>query len=159
MVVLADTSPLRYLILIDCHDVLPELFGTIHLPTAVCDELTHSAAPPLVRAWGLALPAWVTVHPDPLQAAVEPGLGRGEAAAVALALVLRADLVLLDDRAARQAAGRRGLVIAGTLAVIAMAGDAGYLDLDDALARLQRTNFRAAPALLQRLRAAPRRRT
>jgi predicted nucleic acid-binding protein len=48
--VVADTGPLNYLILIDAIDVLPNLFETIFMPVAVRDELAHADAPAPVRA-------------------------------------------------------------------------------------------------------------
>ena len=41
MVVIADTSPLNYLILIGHVDVLKELYGEVVIPRAVLVELRH----------------------------------------------------------------------------------------------------------------------
>ena len=43
MVVVADSSPLRYLIVLGEQDLLPELLGEIWIPSAVLDELSASA--------------------------------------------------------------------------------------------------------------------
>ena len=148
--VVADTSPLRYLILIAHDHLLPALFGQVHVPTGVLAELAHPSAPAAVRAWATAAPTWITVH-----AAVPPvgeaGLGRGEAEALGLALATRPSLLLVDDRAARMAARRYGLAIAGTLAVLTLAADEGLVQLADAVTRLRHTNFRADEALLRRV--------
>jgi predicted nucleic acid-binding protein len=45
MVVIADTSPLNYLILVGHADVLPELYGEVVIPPAVLRELQHFNAP------------------------------------------------------------------------------------------------------------------
>ena len=37
--VVADTSPLNYLIQIDCQDVLQALYGSVLVPAAVLTEL------------------------------------------------------------------------------------------------------------------------
>jgi len=50
-VVVADTSPIRYLVRIGQIDLLPRLFKTIFLPSAVAEELLHPSAPPSVRDW------------------------------------------------------------------------------------------------------------
>jgi predicted nucleic acid-binding protein len=42
--VVADSGPLNYLVLIETIDVLPRLFEQILVPTAVYDELTHADA-------------------------------------------------------------------------------------------------------------------
>jgi len=49
--IVADTSPLCYLVLIGCVDVLPVMFGRVEIPGAVRDELSASDAPPPVSAW------------------------------------------------------------------------------------------------------------
>lgn len=59
--VVADTSPLNYLIQIDCHKVLPILYHRILLPGAVAKELDQRGTPPFVRAWMQQVPQWVEV--------------------------------------------------------------------------------------------------
>jgi predicted nucleic acid-binding protein len=80
-------------------------------------------------------------------------LNAGEVAAIGLALHRAIPLVLLDERDARDEATRRGLVVAGTLRILADASLAGLLSLPDAFLRLQQTNFRAAPILYDKLLA------
>ena len=38
MIVISDTSPLNYLILIECIDVLPQLYGRVVIPEGVLAE-------------------------------------------------------------------------------------------------------------------------
>ena len=57
MIVVSDTTPLNYLILIDAADVLPKLFGQVYAPSAVLTELSHTRSPELVRKWASGLPA------------------------------------------------------------------------------------------------------
>lgn len=59
--------------------------------------------------------------------------------------------MLLDDKAARLAARSRSLPVTGLLGVLKEAGRLGLLDLGDSIERLQRTAFRAAPALLKQV--------
>jgi predicted nucleic acid-binding protein len=49
MIIVSDTSPINYLILIGQIDLLPALFKQIVIPEAVYDELSDSAAPQLVQ--------------------------------------------------------------------------------------------------------------
>jgi len=49
MVVVADTSPINYLVLIDHIGILPRLYTRVLIPPAVFNELTHPVAPSLVR--------------------------------------------------------------------------------------------------------------
>lgn len=98
--VIADTGPINYLILIGHINVLPALFQKVILPVAVQDELKNRKAPPLVRQWIVDPPPWTEVRTahhthDP---AMET-LDAGEEEAIALAVELHADMILMDDRA------------------------------------------------------------
>ena len=50
-IVVADSSPLNYLVLIESIDVLPRLYSGVLVPRQVVSELTDPAAPPQVRHW------------------------------------------------------------------------------------------------------------
>ena len=125
-VVVADTSPLHYLILTSAIDLLPRLFQQVIAPELVRAELLDDEAPALVRARAMAPPAWFGVRPAPL----DPGedlirLGTGERAAIALSGVLHPDLVLMDDRDGVVAARGRGFAVTGTLGVFDRAARQG----------------------------------
>jgi predicted nucleic acid-binding protein len=158
--VVADTSPLNYLILIEAVDLLPKLFKHILIPAAVYAELTHADAPELVRGFAARKPAWLEVRPDPQRANDEvenPNLDEGERAAIELATSIGADLILMDDRAGVAAAYRRGLAVTGTLGVLDLAARRGLIDLAYSLTRLRATNFRYRPEILDELLAQHRR--
>jgi len=57
MIVVADTTPLHYLILIQHDDLLPRLFGRVLIPPAVLAELQHPETPDPVRQWFAQPPA------------------------------------------------------------------------------------------------------
>ena len=61
MIVVADTTPLNYLVLIGAIDVLPALYGTVVIPAAVFRELQAAKALPGVTVWIKSEPAWLTV--------------------------------------------------------------------------------------------------
>ena len=85
--VIADTTPLNYLILIQQIQLLPTLFERVFIPAAVRDELRHNDAPTVVREWVAVLPAWLEVT-DPTTRTTDPTLDRldeGERAAIQLA--------------------------------------------------------------------------
>lgn len=154
MLVVADTGPPHYLLLIDAIDLLPRLFGAVTLPMPVLAELCHPAAPPAVRAWAAVPPPWVAVvAASDLPEAARLRLGPGEAAAIALAQAQGATLLLMDDRAGVAAARARGLAVVGTLGLLDFAARRGLLDLAAALARLQATNFRVRPEVVEALLA------
>jgi predicted nucleic acid-binding protein len=141
--VIADTTPIDYLLLIGPIDILPALFGKVILPAAVWDELKHPKALPVVRNWVAAPPAWVEVRPSsPFQDASLEALDLGEGAAIALAIEIHADLLLMDDEEGVIAARRKGLEVTGTLGVLSRAAQRNLLNLADAFDRVKRTNFR-----------------
>lgn len=151
-VVIADTGPINYLLQIDAIDLLPALFGTIHVPTEVVGELSHPLAPAPVRKWIGAPPPWLTIaRVPPPQADFLPRLDLGERAAIALAEQLGARLIVMDDRAGVTAAAVRNLPAVGTLGVLFRAADRGMIDLPTAILRLKATNFRVRPEILDKL--------
>ncbi len=150
--VVADTSPLVYLILIDQIEILPQLFGSVVLPGAVHTELCHCLAPAVVRTWAEALPSWAEVKPAPeIADDVMRSLGIGERAAIALAISIHADLVLIDERKGTLVAIENGLEVSGTLGVLQRAAQKGLLNLAEAFGRLKTTNFRYRQEIMDRL--------
>jgi predicted nucleic acid-binding protein len=117
----------------------------------VLAELRHPLAPNRVKKWAFNLPAWVEVL-SPSQSRTVMQLDPGECEAIALAAEVHADIVLMDDRAARQEAARRGLRVAGTLSILDDADQAGLIDFEQAVAELQRTSFRLSQPVLAKIR-------
>jgi predicted nucleic acid-binding protein len=150
MTVVSDTSPLNYLVQMGYLDILPALYGEIVIPRGVAHELTNAAAPAVARQVIKTLPSWLVLR-DPESVDRTIGLGAGETEAISLALELKADRILIDDRAAYRAAVARGLNAAGTLTVLGDASDQGLLEIGAAIDKLRATNFRASQAVLDRL--------
>lgn len=139
--VIADTSPINYLLLIGCIDILPALFQKVILPSAVKAELSDPDTPDLVRSWVAAPPQWLEVQHTTLPDAVS-GLGTGETEAITLAVELHADLLLMDDRRGVKAARGKGIEVTGTLGVLSLADQHGIINLAEAFDRLKQTSFR-----------------
>ncbi len=98
--VIADTSPINYLLLIGHIEILPSLFERVIVPGAVANELRHPKAPPAVRKWIVDPPAKADFRQTTNEHFRDPaldGLDAGEADAIALAMELGADLLLMDD--------------------------------------------------------------
>ncbi len=153
-VVVADTSPLHYLILTNTIDLLPRLAEQTIAPTIVRAELLHEEAPPRVRAWAAALPAWLTVLPAPPDAGADIArLDDGERAAIALSMTVRPDLILMDDRDGVAVARARGFAVTGTLGFFERAAVQGLISLEEAFAALKVTNFHARPELYEQVLA------
>jgi predicted nucleic acid-binding protein len=140
-VVVSDTTPLHYLILVGRESILEKLYGRVFIPPAVLVELRHASAPAQIAQWAATLPAWVTVaKPESIPARYD-GLDLGERQALALAIEIRADLVLLDDKVARRIALRESMKVKGTLGIVADAAKAKLLDFTETVEQLQRTSM------------------
>lgn len=102
MRIVSNTSPIVALAHLGGLNLLRKIFDSaILIPPAVSRELA-----------GRKLPEWFEIRElrQPLSAtALEAFLGAGESEALALALEAEADLVLLDDKAARRLAPQRGI--------------------------------------------------
>jgi len=152
-VVVADTTPARYLAEIGHLDLLPRLFETIFIPSVVYEELQHPASPQSVRAGFNPPPEWLKIVPtevagnDPVLVALDDG----EKAALTLGLSLRADLILIDERKGAAAARIKGLEFTGTLGILILAAQRQWIDLAEAFARLRQTNFYCSEDLMRSL--------
>ena len=152
MIIVSNTSPINYLILIGHINLLPELFQQIIVPQEVYSELSDVFAPSSVQTWIAAPPDWLKIQPvsQPTDVLVEL-LDPGERAAILLAQELNADLLLLDDMKARRTATEKGLVITGSLGILDQAATLKLIDLPAAVQSLQNTSFWASDSLFQKL--------
>lgn len=151
MIVIADTSPINYLVLIGCDQVLPALFGRLVIPEGVLRELGHSAGPPRVQEWARNLPSWIDVRTPTNSDPTLDWLGPGEREGLALAQEIGADLILIDDLPARQEAEKRRFRVTGTLGILRNAARRNLVDLSEALHRLLSTSFYAPSTLISDL--------
>ncbi len=148
MIVVADTSPLNYLVLIDEVDLLPALFGEVLIPQAVFQELKHPKTPAKVQQWTNQFPAWLevrTVTSIPSPALMK--LDVGEREAIQLALELGISTVLLDETDGRQEAKNLHLEVRGTLGILERGAKLGKINFRHALSKLEQSNFRISPDL------------
>jgi predicted nucleic acid-binding protein len=154
LLVVADTSPIRYLVLIGHVEILERLFERVSIPADVANELRDPSAPASVRAWMEAAPAWLDMREvAPTDDAHLMGLDPGERSAIALGLALKADLILIDERRGARAALHKGLETTGTLGLPDLAARNGLIDLADAIERLKSTNFRYRQEIIDALLA------
>jgi uncharacterized protein len=155
VIVVADTSVLLNLCCVGKADLLRALFNDVVIPPEVADEFGRLASR-VPRFAGLILPAWVrqqpaSVIPPLVQAAV--GLDLGETAALALAVEINADAILLDERRGHEVALRLGLRTVGVLGILLQAKNRGLLtEVRTLLDRLEReASFWIDPRLRQRV--------
>jgi predicted nucleic acid-binding protein len=108
-------------------------------------------APPILQEWIANPPSWLTIQPVPVLDTTLHGLDPGEQAAITLAQTLSADLLIIDERLGRQIAEERGIAIIGTLGILDDAANQGLINLAEAIAQLQQTNFRVSRRIIQAL--------
>ena len=154
MTVVSDASPLISLAAIGRLDLLRQLFGTVSIPAYVHKEVTQATG--RAGAEELAASDWVVVRKlgnEFLARALDGELDRGEAEAIALAVELKADLVLIDERRGRAVAARFGLKVVGVLGLLIEAKRQGLLDRIEPLLSdlLHKAGFRLGPELYRRI--------
>lgn len=123
-IVVADTSPLIALTRIGSLALLPKLLGEIIIPKAVADECLSDMSRQDSAAIKKAITnkiLKVTTNPDTVvYHNLCNILDAGEAAAIALAVKLKAGL-LIDEKLGRNAAIKQNLKIIGTAGILLLA--------------------------------------
>jgi predicted nucleic acid-binding protein len=153
LLVVADTSPLNYLVRLGYSELLPDLYGRVLIPPAVLRELTHTSTPAEVRSWIAYPPSWLEVTaPALIDPTLPPKLGLGEREAISLALERRADAILIDDALGRSEAKARALPVNGTLFVILESALRGRVNFEDGIRQLRQIGFRFSLAVEEDMR-------
>lgn len=120
MIVVSNTSPIFYLSTIGHLNLLRQLYDEIVIPTTVFNEITNvgntdaSARVVPTLSWIRTQSATDQEFVNRLRAELDPG----EAEAIALALELNVDRLLMDERLGRVAAMRAGLQVTGVLGIL-----------------------------------------
>ncbi|MEW6499477.1 MAG: DUF3368 domain-containing protein [Cyanobacteriota bacterium] len=122
MIVISDTSAITNLAAIQHLHLLPQLYNQVTIPEAVYRELAD-IDPPVPGTLEVQAAPWLEVRKIVNRNAVERlqrevRLDPGESEAIALALELSADLLLIDERRGRAEADRLGLRITGLLGIL-----------------------------------------
>jgi predicted nucleic acid-binding protein len=122
MIVVSDTSVVTSLIQIGRIELLFEIFGGVMIPEAVAEELSvsHVLLPPWIQIQG--------VRDRQVLGELCAELDLGESEAIALAVELSAEFLLMDEKRGRAVAQRAGLVPIGILGVATAAKRLGLLD-------------------------------
>jgi uncharacterized protein len=123
MIIISDTSPISNLLLIGQLPLLKALYGQLIIPDAVFQEIK------VLETFGVDVSTvqaanWIEVRAVCEQRLVEKlvmEVDRGEAEAIALAIELNAERLLIDERIGRRVAQRYDLKITGLLGVLVSA--------------------------------------
>lgn len=147
-IAVADAGPLHYLALIDYFEILPKLFERVYAPAIVQSELLHPNAPAKVQRWMEMPPSWLEIA-NPKTRVAFPKLDAGEAAALQMALELRAGALLIDDANGRQTTKAMGVQPFGTIGILELAARRDLIVLREAFDHLRKTNFFASEKLFE----------
>jgi uncharacterized protein len=127
-IIIADSSPLISLAIIEQLELLPQLYQRVLLPPAVWDEVTVQGIG-LPGANAVRKVTWLEIQ-TPEAALLKPLsilVDRGEAEAIALAQSIPESIVLLDDAQARRVAERLNVPRIGTLGILRRAKKSGLV--------------------------------
>jgi predicted nucleic acid-binding protein len=152
-----NSSPLIFLAKLGYLNQFIESSDDFYIPQSVADEIGAKSDPAsqtikaLINSGNLQVQA---SNLTTLTNSLNQRLGKGESEAIALGIELDADYVLLDDSTARREAGRLGLTVKGTLAVIKKLSKDGKISiesLDDLYQQLMEIEFRVKRSLFDQI--------
>lgn len=129
MIIVSDTSPINNLAAINQLHLLHQLYGTVLIPEAVFRELIDPSFP-VAGATEAQTFDWIqtlTLSDHTLVEALSNELDIGEAEAIALAVEIQADQVLIDERRGRLVATRLNLRYTGILGILVEAKSQGLI--------------------------------
>lgn len=129
MIVVSNTSPIMNLAVIGQLNLLEKLYQKIFIPEAVFHELLTTLSE---NAAGEVIPKtlWLEKRIVANQSLVDSlilELDLGEAEAIVLAMEMKSDLLLLDERRARKVSRRLGVKFIGLLGILVEAKKRGYI--------------------------------
>ena len=159
MLVVSNTSPILNLAIVGQLELMRQQFGQVQIPLGVLSELKVQENRPGSKEIQAALESgWIQVREITSLLNVQllqQVLDRGEAEAIALAVELQADWMLLDERDGRKVAKSLGLKVTGVLGILLRAKQGGKLsslpEVIDAL--VAKAGFRIAPELVAKILA------
>lgn len=131
MLAVSNTSPLSCLASLELLHLLPHQFDRVTIPEAVLIELgehPHGYArrgiDDLIQTGYLQVLEIKNTH---LKRSLRESLDEGESEAICLALELKSDMLLLDEKDGRKAARSLDLTLTGTVGVLLKARHSGMI--------------------------------
>lgn len=154
MIIISDTTPISSLLQINELELLPKLYQQIIIPTTVFNELQ------ILETRGFSIQdginnGWIKIKTSQsydliheLLATLDPG----ESEAIALAIELQADYLLMDEKEGRQEARMRAIPIIGTLGILLEAKKQGLIsNVQHKLDALRNINYWISEELYHRV--------
>jgi predicted nucleic acid-binding protein len=148
MIVVADTSPLNYLVLIDEINPFTRYFRAGPSPSGSISRV--GASQNLSEGASMGSRSSSVAGGTHCGFSGDAGLLRldpGEREAIQLALELGVRTVLIDEADGRQQAEKLHLEVRGTLGILEHAAKLGKINFRQALKKLEQTNFRVSPVV------------
>lgn len=151
MIIYSNTTPFIALFSIDQLDLLPKIFGKVHVAKAVIDECAEGGriiVPDLTRL------SWIIPMADEVDTALSVlfELDRGEKQTILLAKKYKADKVIIDERMGRSIAEYLELNVVGTLGVLAKGKKLGLIkSFQDTALGMQSQGIYYNTSLIQRI--------
>lgn len=143
-IIVSDTSCLILLDKLGRIDLLQSLFNKITITDIIADE------------FGKELPDFIEIrNPQEknYQRILETFLDPGEASAFALAIEVNNCLLIIDDLKARREAKQLKLSFTGTIGILIVAIEKGYIEnVSELIDDIKRTNFRISEKYLDEIR-------
>jgi hypothetical protein len=157
VIVVSDAGPLIHLGAIGRLELIHRLWPDVLVPEAVFREVTVAGAG-MPGAAEVMAASWLTVaspsNVDVVDALLASGLHRGEAEAIALAVELRADRLLIDERQGRLTAEGMRVPVIGSIGILVAAKARGEVErLAPLLADLRASGLWMSDALVARVLA------
>lgn len=142
-IVISDTSSLILFQKIEELELLEKLYKQIYTTPEVAEE------------YGLELPKWIIikkVKDTKYQNLLNTQIDLGEASAMALAIEINCDLIIIDDLKARKLAKQLNLKITGSLGIITKAKEKNIIEnIKPILDKILKTNFRISKVIINEL--------
>lgn len=123
--VISNTTPLIGLANIGYLNILQKLYGEILIPQAVWEEIKSEPARTLVRNSGFIRVCPITDERS--KRIFSSRLHAGEVEVMLLAEEMQADLLIMDDNAAKKTAKFMGFKVTGTLGVLLKGKKDGHI--------------------------------
>jgi predicted nucleic acid-binding protein len=128
MIVFSNTTPFIALSSINQLNLLPQLFGTIHVVYEVAEECRAGSFIAVPDLESLPWVSLVESQFDINYKTVLLELDKGEKHTLNMALKLKADKVIIDEKIGRNIAEYLGLSVVGTLGILIAAKQRGWIN-------------------------------
>ena len=152
MIIVSNTTPLIGLAVIGRFDLLRQLFGHIHIPQAVYDEVIVRSSEQGGARDEVNTAEWIEIVEVTNREAVDElfdELDLGEAETIVLARESGATWVLMDEKIGRRKLDEFGLDKIGTAGILLKAKQLGLLpSIQSDLERLRRYGFRLSQPVM-----------